>query len=103
MLTEVNRRALGSMMFDTPHEILKLICGRLLRAMITTGISRSDLWPVDADAEDYNRFPVLPLSNNQWLKEYNDYVDSLFVKYPGLVMVFLSSSLVQEHPSDMTK
>lgn len=94
VLTEVNRRGLGAMMVGTPDEILKLICGRLLRSMIFSGIPRSDLWPVGTDIEDYNNFPVSPSSNNQWLNEYNNHVDFLFRKYPALrlVIVFLFSS-----------
>jgi hypothetical protein len=77
-LTQMMRRKLGAMVIEEDNEILRIICGQILKNLLTSDIVPKDLWPVNTDPEYYNEFPVSSQNGKHWGNEFQAYIDRLF-------------------------
>lgn len=66
------------MVVGEQNEILRIVCGQLLKALMAWDIPKSDLWPVGTDPACYTGFPGLSQSEKHWNKAFQTYVDELF-------------------------
>jgi hypothetical protein len=60
---------------DEEDEILRMICGQLVRMLLTCDIAIDELWPDDASEKDYNEFPVASQSQKGWKAKFQSWVD----------------------------
>lgn len=74
----MTRRKLGTMVIEEQDEILRITCGRLLKALITWEIPPGDLWPVEIDSRFYSGFPASSQTEKHWNNAFQTYVDQLF-------------------------
>ena len=58
-------------------EILKIICGQLIKVLVDANVPLEDLWPPDANEDVYQGFPDSSQlgSWNQHFQSYLDKVD----------------------------
>jgi hypothetical protein len=66
------------MLAEEPDEILRLICGRIMRA---SEIEPEHFWPPGTESKLYNDFPKLPQDDAKWDRLFQDYVGEIFQQY----------------------
>jgi hypothetical protein len=66
------------MVVKEKNEILRVICGQILKVLADAEIPLEDLWPVGTDPVIYSGFPPSTQSGNSWNRAFQSYVDSLF-------------------------
>jgi hypothetical protein len=66
------------MVLEEQNEILRIICGQLLKALIASQIPKKDLWPVGTDKKQYDGFPISSQTDKHWNNAFQAYVDQLF-------------------------
>lgn len=78
--TCLNRRSIGPMILSEENEIIRLICGRFVRALLNSDILPEELWPVRANHQDYEDFPTGSQGQSGWKAQFQSWVDG---KWPG--------------------
>jgi hypothetical protein len=63
-------------MVKEENEIVRSICGRLVRTIEAAGLPVDSLWPIDYDKGLYEGFPSTE-RDISWSQQYIDYVDKL--------------------------
>lgn len=66
------------MVVEEGNEILRIICGRIIKVLLTWDIALKDLWPIDAGPELYAEFPLSSQEDKHWSNAFQAYVDQLF-------------------------
>src|SRR4051812_37226248 len=74
-LTITHRRSIGPLIVNEEDEILRMICGQLVKVLLTCDIEIDELWPDDAAEKDYKDFPVTSQSQEGWKAEFQTWVD----------------------------
>ncbi|RDL40039.1 uncharacterized protein BP5553_00018 [Venustampulla echinocandica] len=74
---EESRRRIGQLITQETNEILRIICGRLIRVMHEYGTELGDLWPVTANQQVYQGFPET-LGDSGWEQKFQNYIDDVF-------------------------
>lgn len=62
------------MVLEERDELLRKICGVLIRHLIMAEVPRKDLWPSDVDAEIYSLFPAVSQGDSHWNLQFNDFI-----------------------------
>jgi hypothetical protein len=63
-------------MVKEENEIVRSICGRLVRITEAAGLPVDSLWPINYDKHLYEGFPSTK-RHISWSQQYIDYVDKL--------------------------
>lgn len=72
------RRGLGNFLLKEPNEILRIICGQLITALLTAGVLPEHLWPADTDTRLYTTFPTMALGSRGWNQQFQNYMDNIY-------------------------
>lgn len=67
------------MVVGEQNEILRIICGQLLKALMAWDVPKRDLWPIGTDKKHYDRFPASSQSDKHWNNAFQTYIDELFL------------------------
>lgn len=65
-------------MVEEGNEILRIICGQILKVLLTWDISLKDLWPINADPKLYAEFPASSQKDKHWSNAFQAYIDQLY-------------------------
>lgn len=61
-----------------PNEIIRIICGQLITALLSAGVLLSHLWPVNTDKKLYANFPIASIGSRGWNQQFQNYMDGVF-------------------------
>lgn len=70
------RRTLGTMLSMEPNDIIRIICGQLIKELVDAEVPRQDLWPTDTREEIYEGFPDSSQSG-RWNQLFHTYLDKV--------------------------
>lgn len=65
-------------MLKEPNEILRIISGQLITALLSAGVMSKHLWPLDIDKRLYSIFPTVSLGSRDWNQKFQAYMDNVF-------------------------
>ena len=71
------------MILNEGTEILRLICGQLLRALLNSDVLPEELWPVQTAEKDYEDFPTTSQSQSGWKNKFQEWVDNIWPNSPN--------------------
>ncbi|RFU26177.1 hypothetical protein B7463_g10170, partial [Scytalidium lignicola] len=77
---EETRRQLGMLILHEDNEVIRIICGEIVRSMINSGTPLETLWPSAIDKSIYAEFPSAPVPMVKWFRVFQNYVDNLWQK-----------------------
>lgn len=80
------------MVVEEGNEILRIICGQILKVLLTWDIELKDLWPIGANPKLYDEFPLSSQEDKHWSNAFQAYIDQLF-NSPGLSLRRVCSEL----------
>ncbi|CZR51023.1 uncharacterized protein PAC_00898 [Phialocephala subalpina] len=80
MSGESIRRNIGQLILEETNEIVKIICGSLVRNLHDAGVALQDLWPVGADKILYESFPPSTQTGHGWNTKFQDYIDRMYIR-----------------------
>jgi hypothetical protein len=66
------------MVVEEGNEILRIICGQILKVLLTWDIALKDLWPINTDPKLYAEFPISSQKDKHWSNAFQAYMDQLF-------------------------
>ncbi|KAF4631722.1 hypothetical protein G7Y89_g6409 [Cudoniella acicularis] len=72
------RRSIGEVVVEEGNEIIRTLCGRLIRVLQRAEVELEHLWPLDADETLYQKFPVLTQKESGWSQQFQAYVDEVY-------------------------
>lgn len=75
LLIGTQRRKLGDLVLMEQSEVIRIICGYLIRSMLKGEIAPEHLWPIGYDKKLYENFPLSTQTNAGWNKRFHEYVD----------------------------
>ena len=75
LLTRTQRRKLGALVLTGQSEVIRIICGYLIRSMLEGEIAPEHLWPIGCDKKLYENFPLSTQTNAGWNRRFHKYVD----------------------------
>lgn len=62
-------------MIEESDELVRVICGQLVRDLNTSGLPLAVLFPTNYDEKLYNDFPPSTQGNTSWGALFDNYVD----------------------------
>lgn len=65
-------------MLKESNEILRIISGQLITALLSAGVMSEHLWPLDIDKRLYSIFPTASLGSRDWNQKFQTYMDNVF-------------------------
>lgn len=72
----MRRRNLGTMLSEEGNDILKIICGQVIKELVDAEVPREYLWPADTNDLVYKAFPDSSQSG-RWNQLFNTYLDNI--------------------------
>ncbi|QSZ35359.1 hypothetical protein DSL72_008229 [Monilinia vaccinii-corymbosi] len=103
---EDTRRSIGPLVLNEGNEILRLICGQLVRDLLNSDILPEELWPVGTDKKDYDNFPTELQSRSSWKTQFQEWVDGRWSENPSQTpqqILYYSQSVVTIPPGRLGK
>jgi hypothetical protein len=64
------------MLSGESNEIIRTICGQLIKEMLSAGIAKEHLWPQETDKQIYEAFPDASQPGG-WNQNFQTYVDTI--------------------------
>ncbi|KAB8302073.1 hypothetical protein EYC80_005524 [Monilinia laxa] len=98
---EDTRRSIGPLLLNEGNEILRLICGQLVRDLLNSDILPEELWPVETNKEAYENFPVKLQSQSRWKTQFQHWIDGKWPDKPSQAppqILYYSHSVVTTPP-----
>ncbi|KAH8657563.1 hypothetical protein BGZ60DRAFT_434519 [Tricladium varicosporioides] len=78
LCSEETRRSIGALVIEETNEIIRFVCGKLIRVLQRARIGLEYLWPTTADRTYFTEFPaVLTQEDNGWSQQFHSYVDEM--------------------------
>ncbi|RAL63033.1 hypothetical protein DID88_004118 [Monilinia fructigena] len=103
---EDTRRSIGPLLLNEGNEILRLICGQLVRDLLNSDILPEELWPVETNKEAYENFPVELQSQSRWKTQFQHWVDGKWPDKPSQAppqILYYSHSVITTPPYRLGK
>src|ERR1700712_4015399 len=75
-----DRRSLGRLILEEPDELIKLVCGQLVRDLHAAHTSLGHLFPTTFAETVYEDFPKSTQGNVGWFKLFQKYVDTVYLE-----------------------
>ena len=72
-----SRQYLSDIIEHESCQILKLLAGLMIRAMLSFGMPPDDFWPSETSKTLYSKFPKSQHRNSQWVTSFEEFVDGL--------------------------
>ncbi|EPE28080.1 hypothetical protein GLAREA_04871 [Glarea lozoyensis ATCC 20868] len=69
------RQQLGPFLKAENNEILRIICGEIIRVLGGAGVQIESLWPAGTSKDALTNFPTCTSQNNSWSKQFQAYLD----------------------------
>jgi hypothetical protein len=63
-------------MLTESNEVVKIICGQLIKELVDAGVAKGDLWPEDTNNQVYEGFPDSSRTG-RWNQRFQTYLDDL--------------------------
>ncbi|KAI9644021.1 hypothetical protein NHQ30_007373 [Ciborinia camelliae] len=95
------RRSIGPSVISEGNEIVRLICGQLLKALLNSDILPEELWPVGTNKKDYETFPTESQSQSGWKSLFQKWVDGRWPDNPSQAppqLLYFSHGVVTTPP-----
>ncbi|ESZ96273.1 hypothetical protein SBOR_3328 [Sclerotinia borealis F-4128] len=95
------RRGIGPLILSEGNEIIRLICGQLISALLNSDILPEELWPVRTNKKIYEDFPTESQGQYGWKTLFQQWVDNNWSENPSQSpshMLYFSHGVVATPP-----